>query len=124
MMSTDLPVLPDHIVTRTTLLNDGEADQKRSEILQYFHKSFDLYESLFDCLASEEAFTTKARPLRHPLIFYFGHTAVFYINKLNVARLIDERVDPALESSLAIGVDEMSRDDLNDGNYPDRKSVV
>lgn len=118
MRSNELSALPETIVTRTTVLNDGEADQKRNEILQYFHKSFDLYESLFDCLASEEAFTTKASPLRHPLIFYFGHTAVFYINKLNVAKLIDERVDPALESSLAIGVDEMSWDDLNDKNYP------
>ncbi len=105
MISSELTVLHSNIVTRTTVLNDGEAEQKRSEILQYFHKSFDLYESLFDTLASEESFTTKASPLRHPLIFYFGHTAVFYINKLNVAKLIDERVDPALESTLAIGVD-------------------
>lgn len=118
MISSELSVLPENIVTRTTVLNDGEAEQKRHEILQYFHKSFDLYESLFDTLASEEAFTAKASPLRHPLIFYFGHTAVFYINKLNVAKLIDERVDPALESTLAIGVDEMSWDDLNDKNYP------
>ncbi len=118
MKSSELPALPSDIVTRTTVLNEGEADQKRQEILQYFHKSFDLYESLFDCLASEEAFTTKASPLRHPLIFYYGHTAVFFINKLNVAKLIDERIDPALESSLAIGVDEMSWDDLNDKHYP------
>ncbi|ASJ71573.1 5-histidylcysteine sulfoxide synthase [Granulosicoccus antarcticus] len=118
MTSNELSAMPENIVTRTTVLNEGEAEQKRSEILQYFHKSFDLYESLFDCLANENAFTTKASPLRHPLIFYFGHTAVFYINKLNVAKLIDERVDPALESSLAIGVDEMSWDDLNDKNYP------
>ncbi len=118
MISNRLSELPASIVTRTTVLNDGEAEQKRDEILRYFHKSFDLYESLFDCLASEEAFTSKASPLRHPLIFYFGHTAVFYINKLNVAKLIDERIDPALESSLAIGVDEMSWDDLNDKSYP------
>lgn len=118
MNPSRLSVLPESIVTRTTVLNTGEAEQKREEILRYFHKSFDLYESLFDCLANEEAFTTKASPLRHPLIFYFGHTAVFYINKLNAAKLIDERVDPALESSLAIGVDEMSWDDLNDKNYP------
>lgn len=118
MISSALSELPENIVTRTTVLNDGEAEQKRSEILRYFHKSFDLYESLFDCLASEEAFTTKASPLRHPLIFYYGHTAVFFINKLNAARLIDERIDPALESTLAIGVDEMSWDDLNETNYP------
>lgn len=117
MLSDTLTALPTQLVTRTTVLNHGDAEQKRAEILEYFHKSFDLYESLFDCLASEEAFLTKASPLRHPLIFYFGHTAVFFINKLNVANLINHRIDPALESSLAIGVDEMSWDDLNDRSY-------
>jgi 5-histidylcysteine sulfoxide synthase/putative 4-mercaptohistidine N1-methyltranferase len=117
MNPDSLNTLPKDVITRTTVLNQGDAEQKRSEILEYFHKSFDLYESLFECLVSEEAFRTKASPLRHPLIFYYGHTAVFFINKLNVAKLIDERIDPALESSLAIGVDEMSWDDLNDRNY-------
>lgn len=105
------------VVTRTTVLNEGTVDAKREEILHYFHQSFSLYESLFECLADDEAYYRRASPLRHPLIFYFGHTAVFYINKLNVANLINERIDPSLESSLAIGVDEMSWDDLNDKSY-------
>ena len=105
------------LVTRTTVLNEGTVEGKREEILHYFHQSFSLYESLFECLVNDEAYYRKASPLRHPLIFYFGHTAVFYINKLNVANFIDERIDPALESSLAIGVDEMSWDDLNDKSY-------
>ncbi len=105
------------VVSRTTVLNEGTVDAKREEILHYFHQSFSLYESLFECLADDEAYYQRASPLRHPLIFYFGHTAVFYINKLNVANLINERIDPSLESSLAIGVDEMSWDDLNDKSY-------
>ena len=105
------------IVTKTTLLNSGSPDSKREEILHYFHQTFSLYESLFDCLANDEAYYQRASPLRHPLIFYYGHTAVFFINKLNIANLIDQRVDPALESTLAIGVDEMSWDDLNDQSY-------
>lgn len=105
------------LVTKTTLLNEGTVEAKREEILQYFHQTFSLYESLFECLANDEAYYRKASDLRHPLIFYFGHTAVFFINKLNVANLIDQRIDPALESSLAIGVDEMSWDDLNDTAY-------
>lgn len=109
--------LTSSIVTKTTLLDEGSPEVKRQEILHYFHQSYSLYESLFECLADEEAYYQRASPLRHPLIFYFGHTAVFFINKLNVANLIDERIDPALESSLAIGVDEMSWDDLNDTNY-------
>ena len=105
------------LVTKTTLLNEGTPEAKREEILHYFHQSFSLYESLFECLASDEAFYQKASPLRHPLIFYYGHTAVFFVNKLNVAKFINQRIDPVLESSLAIGVDEMSWDDLNDKSY-------
>lgn len=108
---------PEPIASKTTLLNEGNSEDKRLEVLEYFHKSFDLYESLFECLKDDEAYYAKASPLRHPLIFYYGHTAVFFINKLNVAKLIDERIDPQIESSLAIGVDEMSWDDMNDKHY-------
>lgn len=111
----DLSDLP--LVTRTPLLCDGDVESKRQEILQYFHDTFTLYESIFECLASDKAYVARANRLRHPLIFYYGHTAVFFINKLNVANLIDERVDPHIESTLAIGVDEMSWDDLNDETY-------
>lgn len=107
----------DLLVTKTPVLNGTDVEAKRAEILDYFHKSFSLYESLFECLNGDEAFYARANPLRHPLIFYYGHTSVFFINKLNVAKLIDERVDPHMESTLAIGVDEMSWDDLNENNY-------
>ena len=52
----------------------------------------------------------RADPLRHPLIFYLGHTAAFYINKMISARVIKntERVDSEIEGLVAIGVDEMS----------------
>ena len=107
----------DLLVTRTVNLVSGDAEVKRQEILDYFHKTCTLYESLFECLKDDQAYTMPANPLRHPLIFYYGHTAVFFINKLNVAGFIDERIDPRLESLLAIGVDEMSWDDLNEKNY-------
>ena len=106
-----------NLVTRTPILNEGSVETKREEIRQYFHDTFSLYESMFECLSCEEAYYKRANPLRHPLIFYYGHTSVFFINKLNVANLIDERVDPVMESSLAVGVDEMSWDDLNESNY-------
>lgn len=109
--------IEDFLVTKTPILNVGDVETKRREILDYFHKSFSLYESLFECLKGDEAFYARANPLRHPLIFYYGHTSVFFINKLNVANLIFERVDPHMESTLAIGVDEMSWDDLNENNY-------
>jgi hypothetical protein len=52
----------------------------------------------------------RADPLRHPLIFYLGHTAAFYMNKLISSRILktSERIDSEIESLVAIGVDEMS----------------
>lgn len=105
------------LVTKTVNLHGTDPEAKRREILEYFEKSFSLYESLFECLSGDEAFYARANTLRHPLIFYYGHTAVLFINKLNVAKLIDRRIDPKLESMLAIGVDEMSWDDLNEAHY-------
>jgi len=103
--------------TRTTILNKGSAEEKRVEIRDYFHKSFTLEEQLYATLADDNAFYLRAEPLRHPLIFYLGHTAVFYVNKLIVAKVIEERINPHYEALFSIGVDEMSWDDLNDDNY-------
>lgn len=105
------------LVSKSVLLTGNDPEAKRAEIKKYFNDTFTLYEKLFDCLASDESFFTKAIPLRHPLIFYYGHTAVFFINKLHVAKLIPERMDAELESMVAIGVDEMSWDDLDESNY-------
>ncbi|MGV6852346.1 MAG: 5-histidylcysteine sulfoxide synthase [bacterium] len=99
------------------ILDEGSETQKRQEIKQYFINTWEDYESLFSCLCSDEAYYQRPESLRHPLIFYFGHTAVFFINKLRVSKIIDQRVDDRIESSLAIGVDEMSWDDLNDQHY-------
>jgi len=103
--------------TRTLLLSGGDVEQKRNEILSYFKQTWELYESLFDCLVDERGYFTKAISLRHPLIFYYGHTATFYINKLMAAGLIDQRIDDHIEAMLAIGVDEMSWDDLDNSHY-------
>src|SRR5699024_9929556 len=62
-------------------------------------------------------FYEKSISLRHPLIFYLGHTATFFVNKLLLARLMDERLDERLESTFAVGVDEMSWDDLDETHY-------
>ena len=99
------------------LLTGEDADAKREEIRRYFHATCDRYESLFEILANEEAYYVKPISLRHPLIFYYGHTATFFVNKLVLAGLIDRRINPKFESMFAIGVDEMSWDDLCDANY-------
>ena len=103
--------------TRTILLNAGHVEEKRSEIRQYFHDTYDIDESLFEVLSYDETFYRRADPLRHPLIFYFGHTAALYVNKLLLARLIDARVNATYESMFAVGVDEMSWDDLDEKHY-------
>ena len=103
--------------TRTTILKNGSPEEKRAEIRDYFHKTYSLEEQLYDSLASDAAFFLRAEPLRHPPIFYLGHTTAFFINKLIVAKIIEERINPHFESMFAIGVDEMSWDDLNNENY-------
>jgi hypothetical protein len=64
--------------------------------------------------------------LRHPLIFYYGHVAALYINKLRVAGLIKEAVDEELEQIVETGVDEMSWDDLskNEMEWPDLRTIT
>lgn len=103
--------------TRTTILDQGDPERKRQEIRDYFHATFTLDEKLYETLREDAAFYLRAEPLRHPLIFYLGHTAVFYINKLVVAKITDQRIHPGFESMFAVGVDEMSWDDLNDAHY-------
>src|SRR6185369_7102044 len=111
--------------TRTTILNSGDAEQKRAEILEYFHATFDIDEKLYETLKYDDTFYLRADRLRHPLIFYFGHTATFFVNKLTIARVIDRRINPAYESMFAVGVDEMSWDDLDERHYdwPTRHQV-
>lgn len=104
-------------MTKTPIINTGDSHAKREEIRQYFHQTYDGYESLFTCLKNDDAYYARPELLRHPLIFYFGHTATFFINKLRVAKIINYRVDKQIESMFAIGVDEMSWDDLNEDNY-------
>ena len=99
-----------------SLISDNP-EKLRQEIKKSFHATFDTFESLYSLLKNDEAFYNRPEPLRHPHIFYFGHTAVFFINKLVLAKIIDKRVNPKLESIFAIGVDEMSWDDLNDEHY-------
>jgi 5-histidylcysteine sulfoxide synthase/putative 4-mercaptohistidine N1-methyltranferase len=105
------------LITRTPNLRDGDEASMRRVLRNYFLNTFTTYESLFECLVNDQAFYTKPISLRHPLIFYYGHTATFYVNKLLLTRMINTRINQRFESMFAVGVDEMSWDDLNDGNY-------
>ncbi len=98
-------------------LSEGTIEEKRNEIKKQFIETYELDEKLFDLLKEKEFIYEQPNSLRHPLIFYFGHTATFFVNKLILANIIKERVNPEYESIFAIGVDEMSWDDLNSKHY-------
>ena len=98
-------------------LNTGTCEEKREEIKKQFLQTYELDEKLFDLLKEKDFIYEQPNRLRHPLIFYFGHTATFFVNKLILANIIKDRVNAEYESIFAIGVDEMSWDDLNHKHY-------
>ena len=106
-------------------LDGDDVEKKRDEIQKYFHNTYDLYEKVFELLRDDNVFYKKSELTRHPMIFYFGHTATFFINKLVNMKIISKRINPAFESIFAVGVDEMAWDDLNSSNYawPDISEV-
>lgn len=88
----------------------------RQALLDYFDNTWKLTETLFSALVSEEAYFVRPyHKTRHPLIFYYVHPVTFYINKLLVAGLIDKPLNPHFEILFETGVDEMSWDDLHEG---------
>ncbi|KAG5497292.1 hypothetical protein JIQ42_03776 [Leishmania sp. Namibia] len=104
-------------VQRAPTISGGDPVAKMEEIRNYVHNTMELFEMVFDCLPYEESFLVPPiHKLRHPMIFYYGHTASFYINKLCAAGLT-ERINSSLENMCAVGVDEMSWDDLNEAHY-------
>jgi hypothetical protein len=86
----------------------------RRSALEYFDNSWTLYEALFAGLCGEEGFyRPPVHGLRHPQIFYYGHTACLYVNKLRVSGVLAEPVNPYFESIFEVGVDEMLWDDMH-----------
>jgi 5-histidylcysteine sulfoxide synthase/putative 4-mercaptohistidine N1-methyltranferase len=98
-------------------LDGSDPLKKREEIRQEFLNACGLFESLFELLNDDSVFYRQSEPTRHPMIFYFGHTAVFFVNKLILAKVIPQRINPGFESIFAIGVDEMAWDDLEKARY-------
>ncbi len=87
----------------------------KEQILEYFENSYNINESLFTTLASEDAFYKCPDRLRLPLIFYYTHTAVVYWNKMMLAGLVEGHLDIYFETMFETGVDEQSWDDTE--NY-------
>ena len=98
-------------------LDGVDVKQKRQEIREYFLNTFELFEKMFEVLKTDDVFFQKSEVTRHPMIFYFGHTATFFVNKLISMNIIQDRINPEYESTFAVGVDEMSWDDVEASNY-------
>eukprot|EP01116_Phalansterium_solitarium_P011028 TRINITY_DN2663_c0_g1_i2.p1 TRINITY_DN2663_c0_g1~~TRINITY_DN2663_c0_g1_i2.p1 ORF type:complete len:756 (-),score=182.84 TRINITY_DN2663_c0_g1_i2:466-2733(-) len=88
----------------------------RQDVLDYFNNGWDLFETLKAACLDDDTFYLAPDKLRRPLIFYLGHTACLFVNKLVAANLMD-RVNPHFESLFAVGVDEMSWDDMDEDRY-------
>lgn len=98
----------------------------RQDILDYFNNTWTLTEILFSAIKNESTFFRPPyHELRHPLIFYYGHTAVLYYNKFRLAGLASTPIDLYLEKILETGVDEMSWDDMskNEMQWPTVQAV-
>jgi len=89
----------------------------RKNLKNYFINSYEIYEEIFSVLKNKQYLYLRPNPLRHPLIFYYGHTATFFINKLLMTNLLDTRVNSNFESIFSIGVDEMKWDSINNSSY-------
>ena len=93
----------------------------RGGLRAYFENGWTLTEVLFSSLQGEEAFYRPPwHALRHPMVFYYAHPAVLYVNKLRVAGVLERGLDENFEQLFETGVDEMSWDDLskNDMEWP------
>lgn len=100
----------------------------RQAMLEYFENTWALTEMLFSGLRSEEAFYLRPyHKTRHPLIFYYAHPVCFYVNKLLVGGLIEKPVNQEFELLFETGVDEMTWDDLHEGEqdiWPPLEAVI
>ena len=80
-------------LSHKTILIRNHPDLKAA-IRKYFLETYAVYEKLFELLKVDRAYYIRAEPLRHPLIFYFGHTATLYVNKLLDAGIVEPGYGP------------------------------
>ena len=73
----------------------------RQQTLDYFDNTWTLTELLFTAVRDEASlYLPPYHQLRHPLIFYYGHVASLYVNKLRLAEVIDEPINIDYEAQL------------------------
>jgi 5-histidylcysteine sulfoxide synthase len=84
----------------------------RQQILEYFQNAWKIDECLMKSVIDPHIFYTNPDPFRNLLIFYLGHSAVFYINKLIRVGLIKNRINANFEILFEVGVDPEKPDDI------------
>ena len=92
---------------------EGIGFAARETLLNYFKNSWELEEILMKSLVGEETFYLNPDPLRNQLIFYLGHSPVFYINKLILVGLLSRRINPEYEILFEMGVDPGTPEELD-----------
>ena len=71
----------------------------------YFDNTWCLTETLFASLQTEESFIVPPyHDLRHPMIFYYGHPAALYVNKLRCAGILTKPINEYYESIFETGI--------------------
>jgi 5-histidylcysteine sulfoxide synthase/putative 4-mercaptohistidine N1-methyltranferase len=92
----------------------------RQGLLDYWDNAWTLTEVLFSALQGKAAFYEPPRHgLRHPLIFYYCHPAVLYVNTLRRAGFVEPATEAGFERRFVLGVDEMAWDRLSPSeNWP------
>jgi 5-histidylcysteine sulfoxide synthase len=85
----------------------------REELITQIRSAWALTDWLFSGVTSDAALRTNPDPLRNPLVFYVGHSAAFFVNKMRAAGLIEAGIDDHLERIFAVGVDPAAALDLD-----------
>ena len=121
MTNADTSILKRHNLDYIKL-----SQPSREDLVRYFKASWKLNDSLFSSIIDEKSFFLSPDPLRNPLIFYLGHTAAFYVNKMRSAGLIKEGVNKRYDVIFEKGVDPSSPNDLNTHNisWPSYSEVM
>jgi len=86
----------------------------KKQIMDYFDNTWTMTEVLNASLQGHGSFfVPPPHNLRHPMVFYYGHTACLYINTLTIAGMLPGPMNAEYEHVFELGVDEMSFDDMN-----------
>jgi len=84
-----------------------------TSLFEYFQNTWLLSDILYSSITKTGAIYKAPDPLRHPLIFYLGHVAVFYINILQRSGILQRSVNKEYEDLFERGVDPVCTEELN-----------